>query len=517
MTGILPFIKFSHLRILFLISTGLILVGLPYSVAFMSIGSIGIALIYLLEGDYRTKVKKLLFNKIALALLALFLWHFVSVIWSDDSKEAFKYLLKILPLFSFPIVFSGVSCLKKGDKDLLLKLFLAALVFVVIFYVFRNFIWLETPEKDPRKAVIFTSHIRLSLFIIFSAVSLQFLKLPLWAKFTVLLIFGVFIWFIQSLTALFIATALGLALAFNVYKLKFKFSRLLNKLALSMVILMAGFLVYTAIDYYSVENNAKTPKLTAAGNAYNKDLENGFIENGSYLWRFVCFKELEEHWKSNTGNSIWDKSPSGYPYCSSLVRYLNNKGLTKDFEGLEQLSDEDLTRILNGNSYPDEWKFKGFSQRFRGLLFFLEKSKNSGDFTGNSLSEKLVYQKMGFRLAKDNFILGTGAGDYKKELFQHFYNEYPEIESNKIRYPHNQFLSVIGRVGVVGLLVLIYLLYLLFTYKVDDRYFNMRRAFVIISFCSFLTEDTIDNQAGITFFALVIGLFFIHAHHQNRI
>ncbi len=178
MTGILPFIKLNYLRILFLISTGLIIIGLPFSLAFMSIGSIGIALIYLLEGNYRNKFKLLISNKIALTVLALFFFHFLSLIWSVDASTGLKYALKILPLFSFPIVFSGIYCLKEKDKSSLLKLFLTTIVAAVLFYLIRNFYWLEVREKDPRNAIIFTSHIRLSLFIIFSAVSLQLVKIP---------------------------------------------------------------------------------------------------------------------------------------------------------------------------------------------------------------------------------------------------------------------------------------------------------------------------------------------------
>ncbi len=278
-----------------------------------------------------------------------------------------------------------------------------------------------------------------------------------------------------------------------------------------------SFFAYTVIDFYSVQNNGKAPEFTAAGNSYNRELENGFVENGNYLWSFICYKELEESWKKRTGKSIWEKSKSGYSYYSSLVRYLNNKGVTKDFEGVNQLSDKDVTRILNGNSYPDTWKFSGFSQRLRGMLFFLEKSKISDEFAGNSLSEKLVYQKMGLRLVKDHFIFGTGIGDFKHHLTEYFYKEYAEIDQRKIRYPHNQFLSILGRVGALGLLIILYLFYLLFTYRKNDEYFNLRRAFVIIVFCSFLTEDTMDTQAGVTFVAFVVGLIFIQNSNQNAL
>jgi len=509
MTGILPFIKASHLRILFLISTSLIIIGLPFSLALMSIGSIAIAGVYILEGDYKGKFHRLKNNKVALLILAFFIWHFFSIFWSEDKAEGFSYALKILPFFSFPIVFSGTTSLRSSDKEKLLLLFLATLIVATTFYLVRNYFWLDMPTSDPRNAVIFTSHIRLSLFLCLALISLEILKLPKVLKLCLVALFIGFIWFIQSLTAVFVFTILAFTFAIGGFRIGYKFLRWI-KLILAVIIVVTGAsLAFTAIDYYSTPAFKPTPEFTPSGNKYNRKLDNGFVENGNYLWSYVCYKELEETWSKKTGKSIWANSSSGYPYYNALIRYLNNKGLTKDKQGVESLKDADISRIMTGNPYPNEWKFNGLNRRVRGILFFLEKSSMSGDFTGNSLTEKLVYQKMGLRLIKDNPLMGVGAGDFMNELTVYFRNQYPDIDSSKIRYPHNQFLSVYGRCGLVGILLFTVLLYRLFIYSRKDKYFNLRRAFVIIVCCSFLIEDTLDNQAGITFFCLLSGLFFI--------
>jgi hypothetical protein len=71
---------------------------------------------------------------------------------------------------------------------------------------------------------------------------------------------------------------------------------------------------------------------------------------------------------------------------------------------------------------------------------------------------------------------------------------------------HNQFLAIGTAFGIIGLIwFLIALFYPLFLkeYRIDYFYF----LFIVIAVLSMLTEDTLESQAGVTFFAFFNSLF----------
>ena len=59
MAGLIPFLTSKHLNVLFLIGASLIAIGIPFSVVLMSIGTIWISVVYILEGGFKEKFRKL--------------------------------------------------------------------------------------------------------------------------------------------------------------------------------------------------------------------------------------------------------------------------------------------------------------------------------------------------------------------------------------------------------------------------------------------------------------------------
>ena len=81
---------------------------------------------------------------------------------------------------------------------------------------------------------------------------------------------------------------------------------------------------------------------------------------------------------------------------------------------------------------------------------------------------------------------------------------------------HNQFLSILVGFGIPGLawflLAIFYPLYLR-GYR-HDFFMNL---FLLIALLSMLTEDTIESQTGVTFFAFFYTLFLFARRREDRL
>jgi len=108
------------------------------------------------------------------------------------------------------------------------------------------------------------------------------------------------------------------------------------------------------------------------------------------------------------------------------------------------------------------------------------------------------------KLARQNLLLGVGTGDVKQS-FKDAYVDYPIYIAPKYRHrAHNQYITFLVTFGILGLLYFTSFLGFL-SYKWRGN--NLYLFFVIVSIISFLTEDTLETQAGVTFFAFFLGLF----------
>ncbi len=101
---------YQHLSWLFI---ALLAVSVPSSRALMSIAQIALIALWLWNGKWRQKWQAFVSNKLALVLVALFVWHVVGVLYSQDLSYAMKDLRTKLPMLILPLVFNiafGVYC-----------------------------------------------------------------------------------------------------------------------------------------------------------------------------------------------------------------------------------------------------------------------------------------------------------------------------------------------------------------------------------------------------------------------
>src|SRR5690606_25046612 len=111
-----------------------------------------------------------------------------------------------------------------------------------------------------------------------------------------------------------------------------------------------------------------------------------------------------------------------------------------------------------------------------------------------------------------NWAWGVGTGDVKEEMREMHREMHPNLDERFWLRAHNQFLTFFVSFGILGFLYFI----ILFGYAVKvHRNYTLAVAFFAIAFMSCLTEDTIETQAGVTFFGFFFSLFS-KPFHENE-
>jgi O-antigen ligase len=166
------------------------------------------------------------------------------------------------------------------------------------------------------------------------------------------------------------------------------------------------------------------------------------------------------------------------------------------------LTQEDIRNIENG--VPTVLATNGgFMDRLLGLKNEL---LYTNDPNGQSISQRFIYWNTGLKILKKNWLYGVGAGDIHL-AFQMQYNrdKSPLTKENRNR-THNQYLSYMITFGILGMLIFLGILHQFFK-QVKQQKDILALLFLTIACLSFLVEDTLETQMGVTFFAFFFGLF----------
>lgn len=129
-----------------------------------------------------------------------------------------------------------------------------------------------------------------------------------------------------------------------------------------------------------------------------------------------------------------------------------------------------------------------------------------GKTEGYSDGQRWLSWQIGWEIAKENPILGIGAGDLKKEVWGYYETHHPLMKPNLYKMPHNQFLTVWAGSGILGLCLFLWAYFLGFWQKKTTS-FKLYFLFKAMLFLSFIVENTIENAIGIALFLLFEILF----------
>lgn len=504
----------------------LVAIGLPVSEFLMSIGQILMFANILVEGRYKEKLTLFFRNKTALIVSSVMLLHLLGLLYTSDFDFGLNDIRIKAPLLLMPLFISTSAPLSEKMFNWLMALFTATVVVATFISlgVYYGIVHTKLPIVEIRDISIFISHIRFSLLICFSVyISLWFMlkERITFLKLGLTLVAGwllTFLVFLDSLTGVvaFFATALVLLMyyAFNTSTVVLKLGGIICTL-----LIITSFIIYlksivkppTYIQPIVFSNLEKT---TSQGNPYLHDTTILLTENGNRVWIYICWDELRKTWNKRSTIEFYGNNKKGDFIKYTLVRFLTSKGLRKDAEGVNSLSAEELSAIENGIANVDYLGKSGIVIRIMETFWEFENYKNGGNINGHSAVQRIEFWKAGWQLMLNNPIVGVGTGDIKNAYCnQYITMNSPLDEQHRLR-SHNQYISIAVAFGAIGLIWFLFsLIYPFVKYKMWNNYFYF--SFILIVLISFLNEDTLETQPGVTFFAFFNALLLLGVENMG--
>jgi len=512
-------IRFLHPYLHF---TGLLLmvVGLPFSLLLMSLSQFFIVGNWILETDFKTKWERFKSNKIAWMLCGIFILLLPGLLWTNNINDGLKLIRINLPFLIYPFFLSSSVPLKKSWYELLLKL---SFVSVFLATLACSFIglpqWLNGEFSDIRQISIFISHIRFALLIDLSILigiwiignkGIQVKTREKWLIVGIIIWMVVFLFILQSLTGIAILFFI-LALWGSTFLLK---NYSLKKAILFFLIpvsLLAGLFFQLSASwdkYHTPDSKYSAPlkSLTRMGNAYTHQLD--IIENGHYVNSYVCEKELRTSWNTRSKTSLDSNDQKGHQTYTTLVRFLNSKGLNKDAEGVFMLSEREVHYIEQGIANVNYTGLWGIRMRLYQMFWELDYNQRGGKAPiGYTVMMKLEFWETALHIILQHPISGVGTGDVT-DAFKEEYSKSNSWLNEKWRLTsHNYYLYIAVALGIPGLIAFLILITLPFIRTFKKSPYLPLTLFWGIALISMLTEDTLNTQAGASFVAFFYCFF----------
>ena len=457
------------------------LVGLVCSKFLMSITMILCTLNLLLEANFKLYWQKIKENHFFHLIVAFYLLHLISLLWSENLSYGLNDLRVKAPLLVIPLLLIAKPIEKSEHKWLYLLLIVSLLITSLINFCIYQFSLANHTAIDIRELSFFGSHIRYGILLSFGLGVCFFLNRELKKHSLIWILIGA--WFIfytyysQVLSGLLaLLVVITILVIFHLKKRKW--------------ILFSGFsiviLAISAILYFIF-----TPKTTEHKQDNN-------------------IAEMRSAWNKRSSHAFDSLDLKKQTLKTTLTRYLDSKELPHNGLGLSALSENDVHNIENGYADVHETGF-GFVARMYGLRYQIQHNQNPN---GHSLLQRFESWHTAWQIIQKNWLFGVGAGDVADE-FEKKYNENKSllIKENRIR-AHNSYLTYWLSFGVFGIILFVYLQYAFFfkQYK-EMNYLGI--LFLSVSIVSFLTEDALETQTGVTFFALFYALYGIKETRLN--
>ena len=456
-------------------------------------------------GSWKEKWENIKRQKtILLVLLSFFALHLVGLLWSENLSFGIDEIIRKIAFLIIPITILAISPL---PKDTLRYAFWGFILAVFIGTVWGSIVLATTPYANPRNLILSTSHIRFSLNTVLAILLLVKTTIAQRNKiqpFIKILSIVLVVWFIiylvltQAMTG-FVILFIFLAIYFPYYFIKNKKSEITNIVfTLYLIAIFSSlFWIYKEYKFYFTPNEIYKHKLltkTPDQGTYIHNKENKLIENGNYLYNYCCFDEIMGEWKKRTGLDA-------NKYLSVLVRYMNSKSPYKDAKRFRELSDKDIENIKNHVENVVYTTPLSIKPRLYRLFFQFNNFRVNGDVKGFSELQRFELWQNAKELIKDNFLIGTGTGDISDKFEQKLGERHSQLYGSKLK-AHNEYLYIFATFGIIGFLIfLFWLIYPAINQGLFKNYIYFVFFFIIT--VSMLTEDTLDNLAGIMFYIFI--------------
>jgi O-antigen ligase len=267
--------------------------GMLFGTVPTSIPQIILAANWLLEGNFKWKWQQLKSNKIFWILASLFFLHVIGMTYTENIQRGLDDLRNKMPLLVLPLILFSTKPLSIKEFKLLFGFFFLSVFVssVCCYLVYAGFT--KKVIIDIRKASVFMSHIRFSLFIAFAIIGLLYYSIKekqIWIKISCVI---ATFWLLFFMYKLEMATGfLSLVLVGGLLLVLFSLKWLPKKVSLALVILIttsAGFVLNSALsslNMYDKIPSKQTNTLlekTKNGRYYLQDTIFGLAENGNLI------------------------------------------------------------------------------------------------------------------------------------------------------------------------------------------------------------------------------------------
>ncbi|MBL7921633.1 MAG: O-antigen ligase family protein [Bacteroidia bacterium] len=503
---------------LFSLAFGLMVGSVPTSVPqFILLGN------WIIEGDYKRKFNLLKTNKLFWIITSIFFLHLIGMLYTENINDGLTDLRIKLPLLFLPGLLFSSNPIDVKEFKILLYCFIAGSAVNTGWCLIYNYI-LHTNDV-ARNASRFMSHIRLGLYLNVAIASCFYFMLQ-HAKTVYKMLFGILLlYFIFSLYALGLASGfvnLSILSAFALISFLFK-QKLYVKLG-SIVILL-GVICYMIYYFTSFLNSqlvvqkteTNSPRMyNAAGNICLNSEISTQKENGNYVYMNIQTIELQKEWSRRFPEDSFTYTP---PYnlqrYNVLIRYMASKGLYKDSAGISLLSNEDFKNIQNNITnykYP-EWGF--MQKRIYEFVWEYDEFMNDRSVNGHSLTMRLYFWKAASVIIKNNLLFGVGTGDVQNQLNKTYVETHSPLSKDWFKRPHNQFITITVSLGMFGLLIFLFS-FIYPVIKLKKQIHILFWPYFLILCISFILEDTLETQAGLSFYAFFYSIFIAQAYYLKK-
>lgn len=479
-------------------------VGLPLSKVVLSISTLFLLLNLLLKADFKSYLENWKANRTFLLVLGFFLLHFVGLIWSEDIQYGINDIWKKIPLIIIPLVGTAIPFKTRIDRRFVLLTFVASVVITSILNVliYHQFIG-DKEVIEFREMSQFGSHVRYALLVVM-AIVISYSEIIHKRIIPIALIIIGWLTFYTFYSQV-IAGFLALLITFIVILFHHFYPRrrviLIGLSALTVGLLLAvGNWLFHRPDIDVQKYLSKLDKITAEGNPYAHDLTLIAPETSRPIGEYVCLEELSREWSKVSNLPLNGMDKKEQPMWQTLVRYMASMELRKDAEGFKSLNKRDIKKIENGCASQ---YCQGMIARLYGLKYQILNESNPN---GHSLLQRLEYWQAGSDLLAKNFLIGVGTGDIQVAFDSHYQiNDSALNDPNRLR-THNYYITIWLTFGIVGLILFLWIHFELFkTVRNEQNLIGL--CFLWILLISYLTEDTLETQVGVTFFAFFLAIF----------
>lgn len=488
---------------------------LPWSTAFLSIAQMLLVANWIAWGiathQLRAWSRRSFTEPTSVVFLSFLGIHLMGLLWTSDEGMAWGLdLVRILlPVLTFGVVLSSAPPLSGAQ----LRGVLLLGAWSVVASTLACTALAGDNGLDYRARSLFISHIRLALLLCISVVFLlRLMPASGWGR---LLHIAATAWAVHYITVLgsmqgmFILALIGAITLWQWAQGRPAVLRHALRVFILVTLIGAGVLVAALIT--------RTPSLpepersgwghyTTGGEPYTFDSTNPQQENGHHVWAWIAWGEVERTWPLRSALPLDGPDALGRPLRGTLVRYMTSLDIRKDSAGIMTLEDRDVRAIESGVVNAHDAHRGTLSRRWHEVLNELDLYRTQGSASGHSVAMRLEFWRTGLAILAEHPWSGVGTGDTQPAFDAQYERMNSQLEPQWRLRAHQQFLTwgiSFGIVGALWCLIAIGWPSAVARAWADPLFMAWAVAFGV----SCLTDDTVETQAGATFFALYYCLF----------